>query len=143
MWKGSNNKSPSLQAPDVIGAGTFRKKGSRIRSWKLRTYEIHSDGQIVYSDPQTEEVKGTFDITTCELSTGPVENVEKSGLDRANAIPIIVTSSVEKRGMEVVFDSLGDAKQFCMWIAKASKANNIKVRSVLLLCYDEEYVDVC
>ena len=117
----------------IIGGGEFRKKGSQVKSWKIRSYYIKEDGVLMYFDPMTKEPKGVIDITEVALTEGPIENLHASGcLDFAleNGISLMLTIFNESRKMEIVFDSLKEAKRFCLLLSYVATASNLLVRSI-------------
>ena len=131
-----NNSLPS----QIIGCGEFRKKGSKIKNWKIRSYYIKNDRKLLYFDPLTKEPKGIFDISFVELSLGPIENLNKSGCSDFSVEvghSIIMTSSSSSfsslssnKHMELVFDTTKVLKNFCCQLIHASPNN----RSNILVC---------
>lgn len=123
-----NNNLP----PKIIGSGEFRKKGSKIKNWKIRSYYIKNDRKLIYFDPITKEPKGIFDISFVELSNGPIDNLNKSGCsDFSIEIGHSIYMSSYNKSMELVFDTTKAAKNFVSQLIQAAPNN----RSNILVCY--------
>ncbi len=70
---------------NLIGSGLFYKKGSTFKSWKERDYQLHSNGQLSYFVPNTQEFKGVYDISSVEVALGSSDNVTHCGLPQSQA----------------------------------------------------------
>jgi hypothetical protein len=115
----------------IIGGGEFRKKGSQVKSWKIRSYYIKEDGVLMYFDPVTKEPKGVIDITEVAITEGPQENLHTSGcsdFSLESGVSLILTIFSESRKMEIVFDTLNDAQRFCLLVGYVATASNLLVR---------------
>jgi hypothetical protein len=118
----------SKHSSEVIGGGEFRKKGSRIKSWKIRAYYIKDDGMLLYFDPVSKEPKGVFDIYNCTLSLGNVENLSKSGcknfsVEAGHAFNLCNPS--DPKVLELVFDTTKEAKKFCLLLSSGASTEAV------------------
>lgn len=126
------------KASPVIGSGTFRKEGSRVKSWHIRSFDIREDGFLTYGEPGSGKLKGYLNCSSCLLSVGHERNLERSGANdfgsldargsvvSSGGVSIAIHSVSENRDLFVVFECSGDAKQFVLWLSKAAVQNNIK-----------------
>jgi hypothetical protein len=125
-FKDTQNLRPSPSA--IIGNGEFRKKGARVKNWKIRSYYIKDDQKLLYFDPLTKEPKGILDISDVELSIGPLENLNKSGCSNfSNEKGHSVYLSTPAKSMEIVFDTTRAAKNFCSQLLLVSAKNRTNI----------------
>jgi hypothetical protein len=114
----------------ILGGGEFRKKGSQVKSWKIRSYYIKEDGMLLYFDPITKEPKGVIDVKEIAVIEGPAENLHASGcsdFSLETGISLTLTIFSESRKMEIVFDTLKEAQRFCLLLSYVATASNIMV----------------
>jgi hypothetical protein len=113
-----------ISPANIIGGGEFRKKGARVKNWKIRSYYIKDDHRLLYFDPMTKEPKGVIDVSDIELSIGPLENLQKSGCtnfstEKGHSLYI----SSPTKNMELVFDTTKAAQKFCIQLLHATPNN--------------------
>jgi hypothetical protein len=128
-FKASKEDHPHSHV-QIIGGGEFRKKGSQVKSWKIRSYYIKEDGVLMYFDPVTKEPKGVIDITEVAITEGPLENLHTSGcsdFSLESGVSLILTIFSESRKMEIVFDTLKEAQRFCLLVGYVATASNLLV----------------
>jgi hypothetical protein len=129
-FKETQNLHPSSSA--ILGSGEFRKKGARVKNWKIRSYYIKDDQKLLYFDPVTKEPKGILDISDVELSIGPTENLNKSGCSNfSNEKGHSVYLSTPAKSMEIVFDTTRAAKNFCSQLLLVSSKNRTNIMRFL------------
>lgn len=117
----------------ILGGGEFRKKGSNIKNWKIRSYYIKDDKKMLYFDPISKEPKGVVDVTEVIVSVGPKENLQKSGSSDFSCevgYSILLSLLSESINMEVVFDTKKEAQKFCLLLGYVATASNIIVCSI-------------
>ncbi len=126
------NDSRGTSIPSkIIGSGEFRKKGARVKNWKIRSYYVKDDRKLLYFDPLTKEPKGILDISFVEISIGPQDNLNKSGCsDFSIEVGHSIYLSTHGKNMEIVFDTTKGLKKFCHQLLQAAPTNreNIMVR---------------
>ena len=114
-----------------IGSGNFRKKGANVKNWKVRKYIIKRDGTLLYLDPSNGALKGTLSCKIIELYRGNATNIDDSGCtvlaedDTAFALDLHIIEGSRK--LEIVFDSVSDAKTFVEFLGIVSSSHNITV----------------
>lgn len=120
--------TPLPSSVTILGTGEFRKKGARVKNWKIRSYYIKNDQKLLYFDPITKEPKGILDISDVELSIGPMENLQKSGCSNfSNEKGHSIYLSTPMKSMELVFDTTKAAKNFCSQLLLVSSRNRNQI----------------
>jgi hypothetical protein len=120
----STRAGTPLSPAKIIGGGEFRKKGARIKNWKIRSYYIKDDHRLLYFDPMTKEPKGVIDVSEIELSIGPLENLQKSGCSNfSTETGHSLYISSPTKNMELVFDTTKAMQKFCIQLLTATPQN--------------------
>lgn len=109
-----------------VGEGLFRKQGSNVKNWKVRKYSLLSSYKLQYSDALSNVIKGSMQISNVTVREGAKENLKSSGGPR-EAIAMDICSFDDSRNLEVVFDSVDEAKQFLFVLQKCTRKHNIPV----------------
>lgn len=135
---------------ESIGSGFFRKKGSTIKNWKQRRYEIYTDGILHYFDPTTLtkspfESKGFINCNHCQIIDGQDQNLTDCGFNlyqatlydaeplsqvqtgetvQGYAITIITSNESNQKELELVFDTLKDLCHFLVLITRVAINTN-------------------
>jgi hypothetical protein len=118
----------------ILGGGEFRKKGSNVKNWKIRSYYIKDDRKLLYFDPITKEPKGVVDVSEVIVSIGPKENLQKSGSSDFSCevgFSFMLSLLSESMNMEVVFDTKKEAQKFCLLLGYVATASNIIVSKLI------------
>jgi hypothetical protein len=115
---------------ESIGNGIFRKKGSTIKNWKTRRYEVFVDGYLHYYDTNTlskspYDSNGHVDCNYCQIIDGKSSNLQESGCVDGIAITITSDSLSNGREFEIVFESISDTCNFLLLLAKVTVENNV------------------
>ena len=109
-----------------------------MKSWKVRKYYIRRDGSLIYADPLGGAVKGTMSVKFIELYPGNERNVADSGCtvltegECGFALDLHIID--DHRKLEVVFDSVTDAKHFVEHLNAVATSHNIKVNRNCVMC---------
>ncbi len=112
----------------ILGSGMFRKLGSGVKNWKQRIYKIDKEFNLHYYDPKSNELKGTMNIKGVAVKLGDFSHIKASGISiNNNAIPLSVVSLDDSRNLELVFDTLDEAKSFIQFLSRGSELNNFSV----------------
>jgi hypothetical protein len=114
-----------------LGEGLFRKQGSNVKSWKVRKYSLLPSYTLQYSDALSNVVKGRMNISNVTVREGARENGKNSGGPK-EAIAMDICSFDDSRNLEVVFDSVDEAKQFLLVLLKCTRKHNIPVCLLLI-----------
>lgn len=121
-----------------LGEGLFRKQGSTVKNWKIRKYALFSSFELTYSDTISNATKGTMNVSNVSIREGTRENTKLSSSPHKDAYAMDILSYEDSRTLEVVFDSMEEAKKFLRVLCKCSKKHNISVSKnyfLLLLLY--------
>jgi hypothetical protein len=113
----------------VVASGYFWKKGSAIRSWRLRQYKIRPDGVLTYYTVNGDAVKGTFNIVKIKISAGPIENIwelESEAVPQDSAVAFDIYSYNDIRTLEVVFYTPEDGRALLLGLRKTTALSNVK-----------------
>lgn len=132
-FKQSKEEHPTSHI-QIIGGGEFRKKGSNVKSWKIRSYYVKEDATLMYFDPITKEPKGVINVSEVAIIEGPKENLQASGCSDFSieiGVSLILTILSESRKMEVVFDTLKEAQKFCLLLGYVATASNLVVSLII------------
>lgn len=116
----------------ILGGGEFRKKGSKVKNWKIRSYYIKDDHRLLYFDPVTKEPKGVVDVSEVIISMGPRENLQKSGSSDFSCevgYSIMLSLLCESMNLELVFDTNKEAQKFVLLLGYVAVASNVTVPS--------------
>lgn len=133
---GNNRNSFSKKATDkgvIIRQGMFWKKGASVKSWKYRRYEIDDNCQLYYYDITTSPstLKGTVDISEVTIRDGNPENIAYAVAAGPGIITkrfaIDITSGIDGRVLEAVFDSTEDLKSFLVGVFHVARVTNVVV----------------
>ena len=97
----------------------------------MRKYYIRRDGSLIYVDPLGGAIKGTISVKFIELYTGNLKNVSESGctvlMDGESGFALDLHIIDDHRKLEVVFDSVSEAKRFVEYLSLVATSHNIKV----------------
>ena len=93
---------------------------------KVGKYSLLSSCQLQYSDALTSQIKGSMSISNVSLREGARENAKNSGAPK-ESFAMDICSFDDSRTLEVVFDTVADAKSFLQILYKCSRKQNIAV----------------
>ncbi len=131
----------------ILGHGMFWKKGSSVRSWKHRRYEIHDNMKLYYFDisttPPTQ--KGSIDVSEIFISDGNPENLKhctsfplsQSFVNSTSSgcrISLNIEANHDHRVLETVLDSQQDVVTLLVALFLVSRRNNVAVSELLFVC---------
>ena len=122
----------------VIGGGIIFKKAQSKDSWKKRTYFVKDDKKLLYFyyGGKAKPPLGMLDVTSALLSTGPADNIKKSGATKTEAISLNVSFANEpadSNNKHFVFENSSEAKKFALMLCYCSKNTNVMVRNLVAL----------
>ena len=64
------------------------------------------------------EEKGRMDVSSADVTAGSLDNLKQSGVKSLGGVCMNVVC--EDKTMEMVFETVGDAKQFCITLCKVA-----------------------
>ena len=109
-----------------LGEGLFRRQGSNFKNWKVRRYSLLPSFRLMYSDALSGASKGSMNISNVTVCEGLRENIKSSGAPKV-AVSMDVCSFDDSRTLNVVFDSVAEAKQFLLLLYRCSRKHNVPV----------------
>lgn len=133
-------------AATVVGEGEFRKLGSTIKNWKQRHYIVLNNGNLRYYD--TTDVKSSasaieskkvkeFCLASVTLEEGSEKNLNASGcadFSTEHGVAITMTSfGMSIKVLELVFDTIQEAKDFVEHVRAVASSHNIEVICVYVV----------
>lgn len=131
---------PSTLAATVVGEGKFRKLGSNVKNWKQRHYIILNNGNLRYYDigevksaASAAQDKGIkeFCLASITLEEGSERNLTASGcadFSAEHGVAITITSfGIHIKVLDVVFDTIKEAKVFVQQVKSVSSSHNVEV----------------